>query len=270
MKAQLKHIIALAFIAIGSVDWIAIDRWQTKGTVRDSESGEPLPDTWILATFSGEAPLINLPIPPHPNHRRSECMGTQAVRTDENGQFRFNHLTYNRSLANKWARIVVFKPGWIAASADAPMRSSLFARTPIGPNLSLTLGSGQSRSATAWPPNVRARLPSIEFSYSEELFATLRVVAQARFICGSAGDDVLIAAMDHAISIAKSFDERFRTRGRCHRAAVILGRRDSAWPFDCDNLGFKHQPSALVLAVETDLRAQRKTRQKADVTGGTP
>jgi hypothetical protein len=32
----------------------------------------------------------------------------------------------------------------------------------------------------------------------------------------------------------------------------------SDWPFDCENLPFKHQPSPEVLAVEAELEAKRK------------
>lgn len=267
MKARYKLVVGLAIFLGAAMDWVAFDRWQISGSVVDAANGQPLSSAWVLATFDGETPLLNLPIPPHPNARTSTCMGSQSTKTDVRGRFRFDHLTSNRPLANKRVHLSVFRPGWISTSRDTHIRSSLFLPSAETEALALRRGPGEARPGQSWPENIRARLPPDEFTHTEEFFATLRVLAQAQFLCGSGGDQVLLAAMEHALSIAKSFDERFRARARCHRAAEIQHERGTSWPFDCSNLKFKHQPSREVLALEEEfdpvLRAAKRNLQEA-------
>jgi hypothetical protein len=259
LQVRRKRAIALVLILFAAIDWAALDRWQTSGMVVDASKGQQLSGAWILAKFNGKKPLIRLPIPPHPMHRTGECMGLHATRTDARGHFAYSEVTYNRALAEKSAYLTVFKPGWIARSASFPLRTSILAWAPGSARVELQPGPGKRRDTSAtWTEETRSRLGSIEFTYSEELFSTLSVVSRATWwSCDAESTEVLVSAMNHALNISATLDERARSRSMCLLAAHKLEAEGLSWPFDCRNLQFNHQPSSEVLAIERELEAKR-------------
>lgn len=239
-----------------TIDWLAIDRWQVRGTVIDAETKKGISNAWIVATFSGERPLLNIPIPPHPEHRRGECMGTLTTQTDSNGRFSISHLTFNRALANKSASFVAFKEGWIPVSVDAPLRSSLISPPPAVQETLLARGPGVDLTVIAYTSEISNRLPAYEFSSSQELRETIFFASYRR--CNEPRNEAHIAALSHSISIARTLDERDRTRAGCRGLKKLLEAEepDTVFPFDCENLPFKHEPSPEVLAVEAEIKAR--------------
>jgi hypothetical protein len=243
----------LGIFLIFGVDWMLLDRWQVRGVVIDADTNEGIGEAWVIATFHGQTPLVNIPVPPHPNHRRTECMGAVAGKTDSNGRFGISRLTRNRALAHKTASLIAFKEGWIASWTDTPYRSSIISFPPAAQELKLTKGPGAYLTAASYIGAISSRIPESEFSSSEEL-------RQAIFFafyqwCGEPRSEGHIAALAHAISMAKTLNERDRVRAGC-RAMTTLIDNGTHFPFDCDNLPFKHEPSPEVLAVEAEIKAR--------------
>ena len=76
------------------------------------------------------------------------------------------------------------------------------------------------------------------------------------------------AAMEHALDIARTFDERERSRAACRYAKRAAQKFGETWSFDCENPEFRHPVSADVLAVEAEVAASRKQpRQDAGESG---
>lgn len=248
--------IGLLAVAL-STDWIILDRWQVHGWVNDSDSRTPLADAWVIADFSGEAPLLTLSFTPHPKHRTNACMGTQVTRTNMQGRFRFDELAFNRPLANKHAYILIFKPGWIASARSTSIRSSLFLPPPQPYVQSLRRGPGtQQTRPVSVQTEALSTLAASEFTRSDELLATLMIAGQR--LCDPTRTEVSAAALSHALSIAKTFDERERVRATCGLAAEQSQTAGLAtsWSFDCNNLPFRHQPSDEVLATEAAIEVK--------------
>ncbi len=258
-------VVALGFLII---DLALLDRWQVAGRVTDADTGESISGAWVLADFSGERPLINLPIPPHPSHRTTTCMGSKTVRTGVFGLFVFDELELNRPLANKSAFITVFKPGWISQSDDAVLSSGILT-WPGLIHVRLERGPGERtdpRSRSAGDPSFS--LPAKERMSSRELLQTLHVVAGP--VCSTADLALAALAMQHAVDIAETYDERERVRSSCLAVELQvkslkqskrggfdwyqLFSSDFSWGFHCDELHFAHQPQPNVLAVEDRVR----------------
>jgi hypothetical protein len=190
-------------------------------------------------------------------------MGTRITRTDTGGRFLFDELTFNRPRANKSAYILIFKPGWVATARSTPISSTLFLPSQMTLTQSLSRGPGrQQRKTIGWPEDLVATLGPSEFTRSDEVFETL-TIAGHRF-CEPIGTEASVAAMKHALFIAKTFTERERVRATCALAAehARLAASGSAWPFDCNNLFFKHQPTDQVLAAEAEIEAQHNHMSK--------
>ncbi len=245
------------------IDWTLIDKWVVHGHLVDAETGAPIPGAWVMADFRGEEPLVVFPAPTHPPSRTEACMGTRAVRTDQLGAFRISVFTWNRPLADKSVYVMGFTPGRLVLVEDVAIGTSILSE---GPKIRMAMGSGpgETRFTTVNREGDPAlRLPQSERGYSDELFSTLRVLAhqacEPQFAL-----QMKEVAMKHAIGIAKTFDERERVRRWCRTVRFdsnLEAKRASTvfqWPFDCENLPFKHQPSPEVLAVEAELEAKRK------------
>ena len=268
-----RHWRALA-ITVGTlllIDWVVVDRLQVVGRVIDRDTRAGIADAWISVTYFGEKPLVNLPVPPHPNSRTTACIGSRIAQTNRWGWFYFDEIAANRPLANKSFRIHAFKGDWIAASAGGDLQSSVF----LWPHFKTIVLQHDSGAQIDGPASlVTLELPRHEYARSEEVFSTLRVVTSNP--CGRAGLELSEVAMVHALEIAITYGDRDWSRASClsakkhagdlKTARVELLRRiepDYVWPFDCDNLPFKKQPSPEVLAVEARDRADREARLRA-------
>jgi hypothetical protein len=259
------------------VDCLLVDRLQVVGHVVDKSTGKAIADAWVVVEFYGEKPLINLPIPPHPNNRTTACMGSRLAKTNRFGWFLFDEITINRQLANKSASILVFKPHWLTEAQSTDVSTSLLALPSIA-RLNLGIGPGEKKVRTRRDQNSDgALLPTSEYMRSEELFDTLSIVMYDA--CSLPGFELSVVAMRHGVEIAETYDERDRTRSACISARNSIAKAnesraeakhwfrrfepDYVWPFDCDNLPFKKPPSPEVLAVEARDRADREARLRA-------
>ncbi len=250
----------LVVLVLLLLDWVVLDRWGIKGSVSDATNGHLVADAWIFAVFNGEEPLINIPYGPDPPYRMNKCMGTRVTRTDRLGRFRFDAFTFNRPLAEKSAHIIVFKPGWISSAESSEIATSLWVPSPRA-RLSLKRGPGERQSMTRRGPGFPwERLPLQERTRSDELFGTQTTVVDVMSRCGHQGLPMARAAMEHALDIAETFDERERTRASCLYAMDAATKFGRSWPFDCENLPFKKPVSAEVLAVEAEVVADRRMR----------
>lgn len=258
VKSRPRTITAIVLGLLCALDWVIADRWQARGLVVDSTSNAELSSAWVLVKFDGESPLIRLPIPPHPLDRTSRCMGVHLIRTDEQGRFEIDELTPNRALANKSAHATVFRPGWIPVTMRVPLRTSIFALVPQGIRVPLARGPGARHdNARSWAAeNLRTPVDTQDLSYSDEFFATIRVLSRASSACESEASEMFVAAMSHALDIAVTLDERDRLRAMCLLASDHLAP-SGRWPFDCENLRFKYQPSGEVLKAEAEIAARR-------------
>ncbi len=255
-----KRTVVLTVLVLLLVDWVVFDRWGINGSVADATNGALIEGAWVFAVFNGEEPLINIPYGPDPRYRMDKCMGTRVTRTDSLGRFRFDAFTFNRPLAQKSAHIIVFKPGWIASTESSSIASSLWALSPKV-RISMTRGPGERQSVRQYrPDDAQARLPTSEHSFSSELSGAARVVVRAMSRCGYQGLPMARAAMEHALDITTTFDERERIRASCRYAANAAMRFGRSWPFDCENLPFKKSVSSEVLAVEAEVVADRRMR----------
>lgn len=256
------------------VDWVLVDLWQIRGRVVDEASGNGIPNSWILANFRGEKPLFRLPIPPHPSHRTGACMGAQVTRTNDLGEFSIKRLSVNRALANKDVSIFALKPGWVSNRSYSAISSSLLGWPP---SVSIQLEQPRRRRSHASSTDIGSALalPAHQQTYSNELTSTLILLSE--YACGRDGFELYIHAMNHALSIAQTFNERERVMAWCRYSErqtahynlrrveklrwFLHSEPEYVWPFDCENLPFKHQPSAEVLAVEAELAAKRSGQQ---------
>lgn len=256
-----------------TIEWGILDRWQLTAQVKDSTTGNNIPGAWILFDLLGEKPLVRLPIPPHPRHRTRECIATRAIRTDVGGRFKFSELMLNRALANKSAHIIVFKPGLLTSTKGIKLSASLLASSPFV-MFNLAADDGRRRETNIYPASYPAgRLPLVERTYGQELFSAEGFLLDAASAC-TVDVEVLSAAMQHILQIAETFDERERARAACgyvekrlasnHRAPIS----PAAWPFQCDNLPFKKEPTAEVVAVEAQLTAKRRAWRQNNSAGG--
>lgn len=96
-------------------------------------------------------------------------------------------------------------------------------------------------------------------THSEELFGTLRVAARAASAC-EYQSEMVRSALNHALSIARTFDERERVRVACRGVAKRLASlpKKHEWPYDCENPPFKHPPSESARALELKLEDKRR------------
>lgn len=254
--------IALVVISLAVTDVIVLDRWGVKGTVSDAVTGNLIEDAWVLAQFGGEEPLINIPHGPDPLYRTGKCMGGRLVKTDHLGRFRFDSLAFNRPLANKSAHLVVFKPGWLTGTEDSEIASSLWTLSPQV-RFELKRGPGERLQVTKPGPGFPTeKLPLYERTRSAELFSTTHLIVKAMSVCDPVGLPMASAAMERALEIAKTYDERERTHAAClyAKSAAVGAKRE--WPFDCEHLPFKKPVSAEVLAVEAEVAEDRRMRLK--------
>lgn len=249
---------SIVVLTIYLVDLGVVDRWQVGGVIQAANTHDGIAGAWVVADFRGDELLLNSPFQPHPKHPTSKCMGTRLAVTDQYGRFRFNLLTLNRPLTHKRAKLLVFKPGWISHADSSPIKSSLFALDG-GVPIALTRGPGASRSTRSFMDQSAAALQPAEKQRSDELFKTLRALSQIKLMC-EYQPEVAVAAMTHALNIAQTFDERERARSACRGVTRRLASLEDKheWPFDCDNLAFKHEPSAAALALEAELEAKRR------------
>jgi hypothetical protein len=253
---------ALVVLCIIILDTALLDRWGLRGRVTDAK-GRSISGVWIVAVFHGKKPLINIPLPPHPTPRRDTCMDIRITRSGPFGYFSFDELTFNRPLAQKYAYLLAFKPGWLDESGSTSIASSLFSVSPMH-SIVLTRGPGARRSALVNPARLIAALPPHELTFSEEFSSTTAVIHGTLFRdCGSAGIPVAAAAMQHALNLAETFDERRRAQSSCLGAESDIRRMTHdkeatkrLWPFDCRNLPFAKPPSEEALAMERELRNQ--------------
>lgn len=261
-----------ALLAGAALDWVVLDRWQFSGEVRAASNGAAIDNALVLADFRGEKPLVRLPIPPHPQHRTSACMGTAIARTDARGRFLFDELHLNRPLANKTVHITVFKPGWHGYQETFQVRSSLFA-TPVRAEIAVARATD---TKTAVRSNLVASLDSLlsaeEKLLSDELRSTLTVISST---CDYEGFHVAENAFEHALRIASTYSERARVRGACLYVQSSVERMKAAkqkrgwqrvrasdtykWRFDCDQLPFAKPPSPQTAAVEAELATRRRS-----------
>src|SRR4051812_28161788 len=51
-----KRIILFVFMALATLDWIVLDRWQIAGRVVDAKTGAGISNAWILVDVNGERP----------------------------------------------------------------------------------------------------------------------------------------------------------------------------------------------------------------------
>lgn len=249
-----KRLLVVAAVII-LADVALLDRWQLRGRVVDADTGRGIADGWVIADFVGSKPLVNLPIPPHPNHRTETCMGQRIIKTDASGRFYINYFTTNRALAAKGATWRTFRGGYISDSSGSVIRSSLLALPPKSTKLLSKAGSGDRFIAQGTEYLIARRLPALELSASRELLGSLHFASALG--CGSSYTAPHIDAVHYAISIAQTFNERMRVRATCReiRDQIAIADRGQPWPFDCDNLPFKYEPSPEVLAVEAEIKA---------------
>ena len=266
-RRNTRRFIVLTLIFV-MFDWGVVDRWGAKGAVFDAVSGAPIEDAWVFATFDGETPWLRIPLGPHPSHRKGRCMGTRVTRTDRNGRFGFDVLTFNRALANKSVSLVVFKPGFLATSGYSSLSSSLLGLSPHV-RLSLRAGPGDRVQTTKRVPEFPwSRLPAEERTRSDQLFGTQITIIEVVSKCGGDGIRMARAAMAHALDIARTFDERERARAVCRYASDAAQKFGETWSFDCENPEFRHPVSADVLAVEAEIAASRKQPRQDDGESG--
>jgi hypothetical protein len=269
------RLILCGAIGLALADFVLLDRWQVEGRVLD-ERGAPAAGAHVLVRFVGQKPLINLPVPPHPNHRHGVCIGSREVVTDKKGRFRVDVVTLNRAVANKSANIEVLAHDQIRSVTGAEMHSSLFAWAP---NAKITLSppiEARIAGRVFLVPHLTHRLGEHEWTYSREVADLAAVIS--RYPCGR--DDlpeVSRYAMERALSIAQTFSERNLVAVACRGARKWLktrqahagerwwnwGRVEDSWPFDCENLDFKQKPSDAALEVERILRESRQQRQRS-------
>jgi hypothetical protein len=214
----------------------------------------------VVLDVYGSEPLINLPLPPHPNHRSEKCMRQLTTKTDAAGRFYINYFWTNQPLANKNAGWMAFKAGYIASRGRSPMRSSVFATPPSAATVVLETGPGERIKAFQPTYFESARLPETQQTATRELMRSLTFATTIG--CNTSHTRPHLEAFHHALAIAQTFDERMRVRSSCLGIKSAIERRGGSkpWPFDCDNLPFKHQPSPEVLAVEAEIRARTAAR----------
>ena len=259
---------ALVLLFLALLDAAVLDRWGLRGRVADAKGGS-ISGVWIAAVFYGDEPLINIPLPPHPKPRREACMGISITKSGPLGYFAFDELALNRFLAKKHAYLVALKPGWLNHSGSTSIASSLFSVSPME-SIVLAPGPGRRLSALVNQPRFVAGLPQYELTSSEEFFSATSVIdLSLSHGCGSAGIPVAAAAMQHALNIAETFDERRRAQSSCLGAESDIKRmnHDNAatkelWPFDCRHLTFAKSPSKEALAMERELREQQPHSQE--------
>jgi hypothetical protein len=254
-------------LALYGIDLTLVDRWQVKGQVFDQNTSQPVRDALVLAIFEGQEPLINLPLPPHPNSRYGVCMGFRSARTDHNGQFRFDVLAGNRALANKSAFIQVIATGRLREVTTTGIHSSIFLWAP---NTRISLKTNQEVRNQASPnviPELSSKLPGHEFTFLEQISELTGVLMQD--FCGDPEPEIVEEAMYRALTIAQTFNERSKVVGACRfarrKTRVTMqskvwkwfSKPTYQWPFDCDNLKFEKEPSAATLEVEEILRSRR-------------
>lgn len=249
-------------------DLFLLDHWGISGQVED-DYGRAVPGALILAEFVGQSPVVLLPVPPDPPSRRELCMESRIVETDEFGNFSLSVLTRNRFMTGKSAHLLVYKPGFNTHSLSVSISSSLFLRAPSY-NIKLTRATN-SRNESTWSQNIMDRMQPLEVTYADSLLASTFVVTEGISACGRAGLPLAIRAMQYSIESASTFDERDRARSACGFARQRLQHYEyglEQWPFDCDNLPFKHQPSPEVFAVEAELAAKRKAAAERNSAEG--
>ena len=241
------------------------------GRVVDAQTGRPISGALVLARFRGERPLVNLPVGPHPAHRTGACMGSAIAQTGATGLFVVDEFVLNRALAGRSVFLLVMKPGWVATRASARTGGSLVS-FPSFTKFSMREGPGARRDTRSHTPgSPELSLLPHELTSSEELFEVLQIASLEP--CDDAGLRFSVIAMEYALEVASTFDERWRTRSACGLARASIAkinggslRRDSgfgrfkkelSWPFNCEELHFKHSPSPEVLSVEAVLFPRR-------------
>jgi hypothetical protein len=267
---------ALVLSCLAFLDAAVLDRWGLRGRTVDIQ-GRSISGVWIVGVFYGKKPLINLPLPPHPKPRQDTCMDVKITKSGPFGFFSFDELTFNRPVAEKHVYLIAFKEGWLDRTGSTSIASSLFSISPMN-SIVLTPGPGKRRTALVNSATLTAALSPHELTFSEEFFSTTTVIdLSLSQHCGSAGIPVAAFAMQRALQIAETFDERVRARATCRGAKSDISRmiRDKEaakrlWPFDCKNLAFAKSPSKETLAMERELRKQERHANESLAPGGSP
>jgi hypothetical protein len=236
-------------------DILLVDHLQVRGRVVDGATGEGINSAWVVIDLVGSEPLFNPPIPPHPNHRTQRCIGQMAVQTDSSGHFYLSQIGMDHALADKSASWKAFAPGYISGLGSSQVRSSVIALPPRSATARLAQGPGEKLTITPPAYRLAERLPPTELSASRELLEAVSFAFEPG--CGEGFTNAHLAAAYHAASIAQTFNERMRVRDACHdiKSRIAAVPDAKPWPFDCDNLPFKYEPSPEVLAVEAEIKA---------------